>query len=136
MSDLYSLPELVLDSRLEAGFQPNALASDCTTTHNRIVGRRTGSRQEKWLRKRVLGHGGFGIVWLERRVDERQNTPEYRAVKQIAVPRPVSEGGRYVRELEALAKFSLGKVRGCCMLDRIRSGSLVLMWTSSIATRL
>jgi hypothetical protein len=36
---------------------------------------------------------------------------EMREVKQIKVNAPVSEGGKYVRELDVLVKFSQEKVR-------------------------
>ncbi|KAF1817000.1 hypothetical protein P152DRAFT_5800 [Eremomyces bilateralis CBS 781.70] len=93
------LPELVRDSRLETEFTGN------------IAIHRT--RREAWSREKVLGHGGFGLVWLERRVDDgllsRREAIALRAVKEIQLHRPAQAGLDYVRELQALAKFSQEK---------------------------
>jgi hypothetical protein len=63
----------------------------------------------------MLGHGGYGVVMLEHRVDDIDATgaegspPRERAVKMVLTQgrQPI----HYVRELEALAKFSQAKVR-------------------------
>lgn len=102
MTSQTALPELVRDTRLQATIQGEL------TIHTRPFGRR---RYEKWTRKHILGHGGFGVVWLERRIkdDTQEDDPgESRAVKRIDTSGRRSE--HYVRELEALAKFSQDKV--------------------------
>lgn len=101
------LPELVRDSRLSATIDPEKNL----TIHARPFARRASSRLETWLRKQLLGHGGYGVVWLEQKVGDDSGQPhELRAVKSIRIPKnqTISQlhGGRYVRELEALAKFS------------------------------
>ncbi|KAJ4175000.1 hypothetical protein NW754_005420 [Fusarium falciforme] len=53
----------------------------------------------------MLGHGGFGIVWLEKREPESPAAYNFRAVKQLVRSKPHD----CVRELEALAKFSQAK---------------------------
>ena len=106
------LPELVRESRLQATVHGDL------TTHTRPSGRR---RLEIWRRKDILGHGGSGVVWMERRLKEgtldEEDPVECRAVKRIQI------SGRspayYVRELEALQKFSSqAKVRTTLPSDR------------------
>ena len=77
------------------------------------------SRQEVWVREKLLGHGGYGMVWLERMAKGSQTTPEFRAVKQIRVQKPITDGDLYIRELEALAKFSQDKAGGLCRPSNI-----------------
>jgi hypothetical protein len=111
MTDQAALPELVRDSRLQASSQGDV------TVHTRPPGRRGLSRHESWARERILGNGGYGVVWLEREVkasDENRDAsaPRLRAVKCVKIPPSSSPraGGKYIRELEALAKFSQHKV--------------------------
>lgn len=113
------LPELVRDSRIEAVIND----SENLTVHMRLSGRRNVSRHETWSRKRILGHGGYGIVWLEQKIKEDDSPSELRAVKGIRIPDShwKLERGQYVRELEALAKFSQEKVR----ISRTLAWSLV-----------
>lgn len=101
------LPELVRDSRLQAVIND----SENLTVHTRPFVRRNVSRHETWSRKQILGHGGYGIVWLEQKIKEDDSPAELRAVKGIRIPDShwKLEGGQYVRELEALAKFSQEK---------------------------
>ncbi|KAM0430447.1 hypothetical protein ACHAPT_005794 [Fusarium lateritium] len=93
------LPELVRDSKLEA-----TTFQDDLTIHTQPLGRRR--RTEKWRRREILGHGGYGVVWLEHKVDD-DDAAGRRAVKVV---RNRGRGPvHYVRELEALAKFSQDK---------------------------
>lgn len=104
---LQDLPELVRDSHLEATFHPNAdIPSE--TTHLKYRGRRR-PQQERWARQKILGRGGFGIVWLEKREPEGPTAYNFRAVKQLEVAKIRSKQRDCVRELEALAKFSQAK---------------------------
>ena len=62
--------------------------------------RRRVRREEGWIRKKRLGQGGFGTVWLEQCVQGEKND-ELRAVNSTS----------YNRELEAIALFSHENVR-------------------------
>ncbi|KAK3987683.1 kinase-like domain-containing protein [Cladorrhinum sp. PSN332] len=101
------LPELVRDTQLQARVQ------GATTIHVRRTGRRAASREERWTRvdNRILGQGGGGTVWVERKENTSSEANEKRAVKAIRIGqnKSLSETVRYVRELEALAKFSQEK---------------------------
>ncbi|OIW31909.1 kinase-like protein, partial [Coniochaeta ligniaria NRRL 30616] len=108
MTSQYALlPELVRDSRLPAAIDH----SENLTVHTRPFGRRNISRHETWSRKQILGSGGYGVVWLEQKVKEDDSPVELRAVKGIRVPASQRklDDAQYVRELEALAKFSQEK---------------------------
>jgi hypothetical protein len=97
--------DLVRDSKLETRFE-----EDCVyhiyQESDRAAGRRSVVRHEYWKRKRHLGSGGFGIVWLELCTKGTQKGEE-RAVKEI---KRTKESLDYHRELEAIAKFSHQKV--------------------------
>lgn len=93
-------PELVRHSKLEITFENNLII------HPQLSGRRKLPQREAWTRQRRVGRGGNGQVWLERKIVNGQHSAELRAVKDIHVP---STRGRYIRELEALAKFSSQK---------------------------
>ncbi|KAI8717844.1 Autophagy-related protein 1 [Fusarium sp. LHS14.1] len=101
------LPELVRDSHLEATFYPKARFPN-ETTHLKYQGRGR-AQQEKWIRQEMLGSGGFGAVWLERRDPGSSTTYNFRAVKQLNIGKNKSRQRDCVRELEALAKFSQAK---------------------------
>jgi hypothetical protein len=100
-----ALRELVRTSKLLATVEPNQ------TVHTRPFGRR---RHEVWIRDKMLGHGGYGVVWLERMLKAEGDQAELRAVKSIRIAGQEVEldGGQYVRELEALIMFSQDKVSG------------------------
>ncbi|KAH6871776.1 kinase-like domain-containing protein [Thelonectria olida] len=105
MDELAPLPELVRDARLQATIDDNL------TIHTRPPGLRTIPRQESWKREHVIGHGGQGVIWLERKVEDDGGPTELRAVKGIRISERQSQSDivRFVRELEALAKFSQEK---------------------------
>ncbi|KAM5343262.1 hypothetical protein ACJ41O_014228 [Fusarium nematophilum] len=100
ISNPASLPELVRDSKLEATtFQADL------TIHTQPLGRRR--RHEKWRPGGLLGNGGYGVVLLQHRVEGDEAADQLRAVKML---RTYGRGPEYyVRELEALAKFSQDK---------------------------
>ncbi|RSL76261.1 hypothetical protein CEP51_010131 [Fusarium floridanum] len=104
---LQDLPVLVQDSHLEATFHPSADIPH-ETTHMKYW-RRRRPQQERWVRQKMLGRGGFGIVWLEEREPRSQTSYNSRAVKQLDIAKIGSKKGDYVKELEALAKFSQAK---------------------------
>jgi hypothetical protein len=64
-------------------------------------------RREQWKKDRTIGHGGQGRVVLQTCTGGSRGYTQ-RAVKMI----PLQEGGRrrYLRELEAILKFSHDKV--------------------------
>jgi hypothetical protein len=108
MRDLSALPELVRDFRWEASLLPNADTVQYTT-HFENVGQ-SMKPIETWKRERKLGQGGYGDVYLESKMSTNPFAPELRAVKQIKLQGFMSKSGRYVSELQAMAKFSRGKV--------------------------
>jgi hypothetical protein len=75
--------------------------------------------EERWQRKKELGSGGFGTVWLETCVSSSSyssssngNQNGLRAVKEIRTGGSTSLAAMdYTRELEAIAKFSQAQVR-------------------------
>lgn len=102
MTELGDLPELVRQFRLET------VINQTQTIHTLLRGQRRLSSCVTWERvtERPLGHGGYGEVWLEKRVgDVQDQTPVLRAVKSIYT-NASSQRRDYIRELEALAKFS------------------------------
>lgn len=66
--------------------------------------------EERWERRRILGTGGYGTVWLEKLATENDEE-KYRAVKEIRKGVQLPKAIDYSRELEAIAKFSHQKVR-------------------------
>ncbi|KAI0525955.1 kinase-like domain-containing protein [Xylaria bambusicola] len=108
------LPELVRDSRLEATVNGDNIVH----VYYERPGRRAEPQREVWKKERLIGSGGNGVVWLEKRLAARSEEAEedqihFRAVKQItsAQSRPVLEICK--SELEALAKFSTRKYKRC-----------------------
>lgn len=104
------IPELVRDSKLSTKIDAEH------TTHTflesaSVAGRRTRRRvrEEVWKKKRHLGIGIFGTVWLEECVSENQEN-KVRAVKEVRKMEPGANAMDYNRELEAIAKFSAQKV--------------------------
>lgn len=67
--------------------------------------RRPVRTEERWKRKRRLGQGGYGTVYLEQ-CFQGNNMGKLRAVKEI----PKKGSGDYNRELEAIALLSTIKV--------------------------
>jgi hypothetical protein len=106
------LPDLVRDSRLETPiFDSRITVHDYEesgdTPQDRLVRRR-----EEWEREaRPIGRGGFSLVWLEKCT--KGNTAQaYRVLKEISMTDSRTRTADYVRELEAIAKFSQRKVPG------------------------
>ncbi|KAK3315977.1 kinase-like domain-containing protein [Apodospora peruviana] len=107
MSTPDNLSKSARQLRLQATIENNV------TTHKRESG-----KNESWVREKILGHGGYGVVWLERSNGGNHNTvngtggAKLRAVKCIRVPTSKSLGTNTkhnARELEALTKFSQDK---------------------------
>ncbi|KAJ5832702.1 hypothetical protein N7474_001013 [Penicillium riverlandense] len=107
------IPELVRDSKLSTKIDAEH------TTHTflesgSVAGRRSRrrEREEVWKKKRHLGIGIFGTVWLEECVSENQEH-RLRAVKEVRKMGPAAKAMDYNRELETIAKFSQQKFDGC-----------------------
>lgn len=107
MLPLRSLPELVQDSELEVTIRDNI------TIHTRPLECRDDFAPQVWETKRVIGHGGDGTVFLQRKI-KGPGAMDMIAVKQMRLNAGLAsedhDSKRYVRELEALAKFAQGKV--------------------------
>ncbi|KAJ5129356.1 uncharacterized protein N7515_005395 [Penicillium bovifimosum] len=100
------ISDLVRDSKLSTEF-----TSECTTHtffgSTLVPGKRRSRRQrqeERWTKSKRLGHGSFGVVWLEECVAGRIG--RLRAVKEIRKETVGFQEEEYNRELEAIAKFS------------------------------
>lgn len=100
---------LVKDAKLSTTFDSEY------TTHTfleskSISGRRARrrEREEIWKRKRHLGIGIFGTVWLEECVSDGGS--KLRAVKEVRKIAPGPKPMDYSHELEKIAKFSQQRV--------------------------
>jgi calcium/calmodulin-dependent protein kinase I len=65
--------------------------------------------EETWKQQRQIGSGGYASVWLEKCINGRKRG-KVRAVKKIALSQNRIAEQTYVRELEAVTKFSHQKV--------------------------
>ncbi|KAK3335131.1 kinase-like domain-containing protein [Cercophora scortea] len=76
--------------------------------------RRQEQRVENWSRERKLGEGAFGVVYLERCQPEVEGGAcKLRAVKQIKKHIVPEQELDYMRELEAIFKFSNPRYSHC-----------------------
>lgn len=110
-SQLAGLPEIVRDSQLPATFRWEGQQQ--FTIHTQGASRRAKQSQEVWAHMGTLGQGGFGSVELQAKQSKRTGqTKELRAVKSIRIPEDELNENRefYVRELEAIVKFSQARV--------------------------
>jgi hypothetical protein len=107
MRNVRDLPERVRDSRLEATIHGHI------TIHRRPLGYRKANLSQKWESGEIIGRGGDGIVTLQRKL-EGPGTFDLLAVKQMRLVADLTsdnhDSQRYVRELEALAKFGQERV--------------------------
>ncbi|KAK7430433.1 hypothetical protein QQZ08_002952 [Neonectria magnoliae] len=108
------LTELVRDSRLPATFRCEGQQS--YTIHSRPTVHWSRPTKEVWKHERDLVRGGFGLVELQS-IEAEPGRVQYRAVKSIDIADHQSKTKRslYMRELEALAKFSHEKVASYLM---------------------
>jgi hypothetical protein len=103
------LPDTVADWRLDVRLSGNHVIHvfDDPDPDSK---RRMVYREEHWLRKSLLGRGAFGDVWLQECTNGGSSN-RYRAVKRISVgQRAQIRPELYVRELEAVVKFSHRRV--------------------------
>jgi len=104
------LPDLVRDSKLETqildGYVVHTYYESDPVSRKRAV-----PRLEHWRRRRLIGEGSYGSVWMEECI-KGQRDVQVRAVKKIsALARQHAKPIDYNRELEAIAKFSHPNVR-------------------------
>ena len=83
--------------------------------------------EEIWKQERQIGSGGFGSVWLETCTSGIQKGT-IRAMKKIAVRQTSSRDAAYIRELEAIAKFSHRKVWRLVLMQFLRIRILTTSW--------
>lgn len=103
------LPDLVRDSRLTTPvFDSAQTVHEYEESGN---GARLVRRREAWDREaRPIGRGGFSLIWLERRRTEVSTVVPTRVLKEISLADSRTRTADYIRELEAIAKFSHRKV--------------------------
>ena len=113
MADSETLPEFVRDSKLNTIFL-NDRNGQFITSHIKLW----RHIREDWIQRGDIGAGSYGIVRLEARLGGgNSDSRTLRAVKEIRKHRSSSGTVRYVRELEALAKFSQDKVNGTLAIN-------------------
>jgi hypothetical protein len=123
MTSLRELPELVQDSELEV------TVKDSFTVHTNPLDCREDLSPQRWVTIRTLGRGGDGTVFLQQKIEGPGETTML-AVKQMSLDASLASedhnSRRYVRELEALAKFAQGKV-SC---SKLLSTHIIDAWRS------
>lgn len=93
------------DSRLEATFPAPGEIRHISYHSDPDIGKRMIEDEEIWHTKRNLGEGGFGTVWLQKRVSHNgPKKPSFRAVKVL--DKSGKSANMYKKELMAMAKFS------------------------------
>jgi hypothetical protein len=108
MSSL-SISDLVLDSKIETSFlDGGSHIRHVRTTLGSSARHRQLRTEETWQRKRSLGMGTYGVVWLEQCIDGKERK-RVRAVKEIRKDGNLPTSFLF-RELEAIAKFSHDRV--------------------------
>jgi Protein tyrosine and serine/threonine kinase len=120
------LPDLVRDSQLNVelrdGCTVHGYFESILTSRQRAV-----PREETWKQERHIGGGAFGSVWLETCTSGRQKGV-IRAVKKIALGQNSARDAVYIRELEAIAKFSHPKVWRLVLMRFFRLQILTTPW--------
>lgn len=103
------LSDLVRDWKLES-----VVHSNCTVhTHyvsDAAQGRWRRPVEERWQRKRQLGRGVFGVVWLEQ-CTIGPSHGQLRAVKELCKLHRCLPPAYYLEELDAIFEFSHKRVR-------------------------
>jgi hypothetical protein len=129
MSTSRQLPDIVRDSELVTEILGDHIIH-AQYVSNPARRQRQQRLDEKWARKKKLGGGSFGTVWLETCVSG-PSMGSVRAVKEIIKPEGTKSGPDYGRELEAITKFSHRRVR-----DSLFRRGTILLILDSIATGL
>ncbi|KAI8622929.1 kinase-like protein [Xylariaceae sp. FL1651] len=99
--------KLVITSRLDAEFLPG-----CVIHRRRKPGLGHTQLEETWEVEPAIGKGTFGVVRIERRrlsgpSAHQSSTHQLRAVKEISKTVAAGQRWDYMKELEAIVKFSL-----------------------------
>ncbi|KAJ5979385.1 Tetratricopeptide-like helical [Penicillium viridicatum] len=109
-----NIPDLVRDSKLEAYYLPRCNVETVHQYHEPDPNsrRRLVTRTEHWQRRKKVGSGTYGSVWVEKCTQGARSDRKIPAVKQIYI------NGRfgpidYNRELEVIAKCSHPKYERC-----------------------
>lgn len=106
------LSDLVRDSKLETQLLGSSIQHIFYDTGSSAKQRRV-RREERWARQKFVGQGAYGRVYLEQ--CETGGSSRLRAVKEIKKSVTIGEEIDYMRELEAVAKFSHQKVNAPTM---------------------
>ena len=104
-----SSEDLIEHFRLTADIFPNYTKH---TYHksDRARNQRKVTVEEIWRRQRLLGQGGYGLVWLEVKDQNESEGKSERAVKEIRKGSSQSSNVKYYQK-EVLAMAKLSKVR-------------------------
>jgi len=101
------LSELVNDSQIKVDFQIENVTDESGTRQRSIV--RRGRAREIWTEGKVIGRGAYGSVSIFTH-HKSNGRAKVQAVKKV-MKEPLSAGGvDFRKELDAILKFSLGKV--------------------------
>ncbi|KAJ6186651.1 hypothetical protein N7519_007952 [Penicillium mononematosum] len=85
-----SVPDWVLDSKLETHFLPGSKHETVHTYYEQeSLSQRPIKKSEYWQRERKIGGGGFGEVWLEKCTNVKNNGHHVRATKQMEVDQQI-----------------------------------------------
>lgn len=101
------ISDLVRDSKIETEFLDSCFQHVFYDTGASAKQRRM-RREERWVRRNFVGRGAYGSVYLEQCVIG--TSQKLRAVKEIKKSVVPGQELDYLRELEAVAKFSHQKV--------------------------
>lgn len=103
------LSDLVRDTKLEVEVYPNHTVQ-ITYVSNPATGQRRTRLEQRWQPSGEAGRGSFGYVRLET-CSSGPETGQVRAVKELWKSGSGLRALSWVRELEAVAKFSQERVR-------------------------
>lgn len=103
--------ELVADMKIRVEFRTDLVYRYTFESSNTPgeYGRRK-PREDVWAKEKTIGQGSFGSVWLHRCLNDQTQLQAVKMVSKQDLARGPS-GIDYNKELEAIAKFSLPKVR-------------------------
>lgn len=93
--------QLVKDNEIQVEIEVEEITAETGPRKRSIV--RRGKTKEKWIQGEIIGRGSFGSVSLYA-YQKGMRLPKVQAVKRVI------KGGLSMKELDAILKFSLGKV--------------------------